>query len=205
MTTILFILAWTVMWLGFDDAELKTVENVQTGDNINDQAPIPPKVDCYQFTNWDGSADYVTSDMVIRAVYEQYKYILSIDPEPEMLNGTIVAEAPFAFDENNQITDIPCGTVVSVRAMPDGGYKLSKWYQNGVELNTTASTIDITLDESTVLEGNIAIRAVFEQDTETAVDNPKIKTTVTKRIANGQLLLSIDGKTYTPLFVVSHE
>ena len=192
--------AWTVTWLGFEDTELKTVENVQTGDNVNDQTPTPPKVDCYQFISWNGSADYVTSDLVIRAVYEQYKYILSIDPEPEMLNGTIVAEEPFAFDINNQIANIPCGTTVTVRAVPQQGYKLSKWYQNGVELNTTATTIEITLDESTVLEGNIAIRATFEQDTETAIDNTdsqKSKVGSRKMIDNGQLFLIRDGKAYS--------
>lgn len=197
MKTILFILAWTVTWLGFDDTVLKTLPDVETGDNVNDQAPVPPEVECYKFTNWDGAADYVIDDIVIRAVYEQYKYILSIDPEPEMLNGTIVAEEPFTFDLNNQIADIPCGTTVSVRAVPQEGYKLSKWYQNGVELNTTALVIDILLDQSTVLEGNIAIRALFEQDTQTAVTNTNAPISATKRIVNGQLLLIRDGKTYT--------
>ena len=193
-----FVLAWTVTWLGFYDETLKTLTGVETGDNVSAQAPIPPKVDCYRFTNWDRSADYVASDLVIHAVYEMYRYVLSIEAEPEMLHGTIVAQEPFAFDANNQITDLPCGTTVLVRAVPEDGFALSRWFLNGVELNTTSSTLDILLDETTVLDGNIAIRATFDQSTaiEPVIGNPSTVTIPYKIIENQQVVIIRNNEKY---------
>ena len=196
MTKLLFILAFIVTWLGFENVELKKLTGVTDAANVNDQAPTPPNVTCYEFKNWIGSADYVTSDTIIRANYEKYKYILSIDPEPEMVNGTVVAEDPYTFDKSNLIVDIPCGTTISVRAVPAQGYKLSKWFLNDKEVNTTETTIAITLDESTVEDGNIAVRATFVEDSGTAIVQTNANANAAKVIRDGRLFIIRDGKTY---------
>ena len=116
-----------------------------------------------------------------------------------MSNGTIVAEDPYAFNESGMITNIACGTTVSVTAVPESGYKLSEWYQNGVKLNTTATTIDILLDESTVLEGNIYIYATFEDDSQTGVESqvrPASAISIQKMLRNGMLFIEQNGKIY---------
>jgi len=199
MSTILFILACTVnFWLDTNETKLLDTQQVAVGDDAIQ--PADPDSVCYAFMGWDGNFQNVQQDLNIHAIFTEKKYILSIDSEPEMLNGTIVAAPPYAFDETNQITDIPCGTTVSVSAVPENGYILSKWYQNGVELNTTALTIDILLDESTVLEGNIAIRAVFEEDAQTDIHGSQATgrsaDRVQKMLRDGQILIIRNGKTY---------
>ena len=116
MQTILFILAWTVTWLGFENVELKTIHNLNDHDNVNDQAPEPPTVTCYRFANWIGSADNVTSDTIIRAVYKQYKYSLSIDTEHEYYRYGDIEAQGMSFDGNYMIEHILCGETVTVYA-----------------------------------------------------------------------------------------
>ena len=203
MTKILFILLTTYtvnFWSNTD--ETKLLDTQQVVEHENAVQPNDPDSVCFKFTGWDGNFSDVQSDLNIHATYVQYKYILSIDSESGMSNGTIVAEDPYAFNESGMIMDIPCGTTVSVRAVPKDGYKLSEWYQNGVKLNTKATTIDIILDESTVQEGNIVIYAIFEEDSQTGVESqvrPASAISIQKMLRNGMLFIEQNGKIYNAL------
>jgi len=199
MAQLLFILLTTYtvkFWSNTD--ETKLLDTQQVVEHENAVQPNDPDSVCYKFIGWDGNFSDVQSDLDIHATYEQYEYILSIDSESGMSNGTIVAEAPYAFDESGMIMDIPCGTTVSVRAVPKDGYKLSEWYQNGVKLDTTATTIDIILDESTVQEGNIVIYAIFEEDSHTSVEpiSGNLSPVTLKHLFNGMLFIERNGKIY---------
>jgi len=199
MTKLLFILLTTFtvnFWSDTNETELLNSQQVEEHENA--VQPNDPDSVCYMFTGWDGNFSDVQSNLDIHATYEQYTYILSIDSESGMSNGTIVAEAPYAFDESGMIMDIPCGTTVSVRAVPKDGYKLSEWYQNGVKLDTTATTIDIILDESTVQEGNIVIYAIFEEDSHTSVEpiSGNLSPVTLKHLFNGMLLFEHNSKIY---------
>ena len=196
----LFILLTTYtvnFWSNADETEL--LDTQQVVEHENAVQPSDPDSVCYKFIGWDVNFSDVQSNLNIHAMYEQYKYILSIDSESGMSNGTIVAEAPYAFDESGMIMDIPCGTTVSVRAVPKDGYKLSEWYQNGVKLNTKATTIDIILDEFTVQEGNIVIYAIFEEDSQTGVESqvrPASAISIQKMLRNGMLFIERNGRIY---------
>lgn len=191
MKTILFILAWTVTWLGFENVELKTIHNLNDHDNVNDQAPKPPTVTCYQFKNWIGSADNVTSDTIIRAVYEQYKYTLNIDNEHMSLEyGSIRALSPYSFDADGVMKDIPCGETVTVYATPDDGYTFVKWVLNSTVEVTASSTLDILMTRDT------AIYAVFEVDPATDITNANADINAYKRIENNHVVIIRNNEKY---------
>lgn len=199
MTKLLFILLTTFtvnFWSDTNETELLNSQQVEEHDNA--VQPNDPDSVCYMFTGWDGNFSDVQSNLDIHATYEQYTYILSIDSESGMSNGTIVAEDPYAFNESGMIINIPCGTTISVTAVPENGYKLDKWYQNGIELNTTATTIDILLDESTVSEGNIYIYATFVEDSHTGVEpvSSNLSPVTLKHLFNGMLLFEHNSKIY---------
>jgi len=207
MKTILFILAWTVTWLGFENVELKKLENITDASNVSGQAPTPPTVTCYQFKNWIGSADNVTSDTIIRAVYEQYKYSLSIDTEHGYyLYGDIEAQG-MSFDGNYMIEHILCGETVTVYAKPHGGYTFVKWVLNGVDQATTSSTFEVPMTEAVAQpvlnpqagkdDGNVAIYAVFEVDPATDITDTKTDINASyKRIENNHVVIIRNGEKY---------
>ncbi len=200
MTKLLFILLTTFtvnFWSDTNENELLNSQQVEEHENA--VQPNDPDSVCYKFIGWDGNFSDVQSNLDIHATYELYTYILSIDSESGMSNGTIVAEDPYAFNESGMIINIPCGTTISVTAVPENGYKLDKWYQNGIELNTTATTIDILLDESTVSEGNIYVYATFVEDSQTGVESqvrPASSISIQKMLRNGMLFIERNGRIY---------
>lgn len=206
MKTILFILAYTVTWLGFENVELKTIHNLNDHDNVNGLAPAPPTVTCYRFANWIGSADDVTSDTIIRAVYKQYKYSLSIDTEHEYdLYGDIEAQG-MSFNESYMIEHIPCGETVTLYAKPHTGYKFVKWVLNNEEQATTLSTLEVPMNETTAQsvpdppagkdDGNVAIYAVFEVDPATDITNANADINAYKRIENNHVVIIRNNEKY---------
>ena len=206
MKTILFILAWTVTWLGFENVELKTIHNLNDHDNVNDQAPEPPTVTCYRFANWIGSADNVTSDTIIRAVYKQYKYSLSIDTEHEYYRYGDIEAQGMSFNESYVIEHILCGETVTVYAKPHIGYKFVKWVLNDEEQATTLSTLEVPMNETTAQsnpdpqadddDGNVAIYAVFEVDPATDITNPNVDINAYKRIENNHVVIIRNNEKY---------
>ncbi len=206
MQTILFILAWTVTWLGFENVELKTIHNINDHDNVNDQAPEPPTVTCYRFANWIGSADNVTSDTIIRAVYKQYKYSLSIDTEHEYYRYGDIEAQGMSFNESYVIEHILCGETVTVYAKPHNGYKFVKWVLNDEEQATTSSTFEVPMTEAVAQpvlnppagkdDGNVAIYAVFEVDPATDITNANADINAYKRIENNHVVIIRNNEKY---------
>ena len=206
MKTILFILAWTVTWLGFENVELKTIHNLNDHDNVNDQAPEPPTVTCYRFANWIGSADNDTPDTIIRAVYKQYKYSLSIDTEHEYYRYGDIEAQGMSFNESYVIEHILCGETVTVYAKPHIGYKFVKWVLNDEEQATTLSTLEVPMNETTAQsnpdpqadddDGNVAIYAVFEVDPATDITNANADINAYKRIENNHVVIIRNNEKY---------
>lgn len=59
---------YTVKFLGFDDAHLKTEEVVHLNAAT---APVAPEVEGYNFTGWDKEFDEITNNLIVKAVYEK--------------------------------------------------------------------------------------------------------------------------------------
>ena len=66
---------YTVTFIGFDDETVLDVQQVAYGEAA--VAPVAPEVEHYTCTGWDKDFSYITSDLVVRAIYEPKKYDVS--------------------------------------------------------------------------------------------------------------------------------
>ena len=66
---------YTVTFIGFDGETVLDVQHVAYGDAA--VAPLAPEVEHYTCTGWDKDFSYITSDLVVKAVYEPNKYSVS--------------------------------------------------------------------------------------------------------------------------------
>ena len=62
------VITYTVTFIGFNDVVLKS-ESVEEGKSAT--APEAPEVEGYEFKGWDKDFSNITSDLTVRAVYEQ--------------------------------------------------------------------------------------------------------------------------------------
>ena len=208
MKTILFILAWTVTFLGLDYKLLGTAE-VADGAVLT-AIPNIPKEYCYKTLGWDdptGMETAITQDTTFYALYHPLRYSLSIDTEHGYyLYGDIEAQG-MSFDGNYMIEHILCGETVTVYAKPHGGYTFVKWVLNGVDQATTSSTFEVPMTEAVAQpvlnpqagkdDGNVAIYAVFEVDPATDITDTKTDINASyKRIENNHVVIIRNGEKY---------
>ena len=66
---------YTVTFIGFDGETVLDVQQVAYGEAA--VAPVAPEVEHYTCTGWDKDFSYITSDLVVRAIYEPKKYDVS--------------------------------------------------------------------------------------------------------------------------------
>ena len=209
MKTILFILAWTVTFLGLDYKLLGTAE-VADGAVLTAIPDIPHEV-CYKTLGWNDPTAMdtaITQDTTFYARYRPLRYSLSIDTEHEheyYLYGDIEAQG-MSFNESYVIEHIPCGETVTVYAKPLTGYKFVKWVLNDEEQATTLSTLEVPMNETTAQsnpdpqadddDGNVAIYAVFEVDPATDITNANADINAYKRIENNHVVIIRNNEKY---------
>ena len=209
MKTILFILAWTVTFLGLDDKFLGTAE-VADGAVLTAIPDIPHEV-CYKTLGWNDPTAMdtaITQDTTFYARYRPLRYSLSIDTEHEheyYLHGDIEAQG-MSFNESYVIEHILCGETVTVYAKPHNGYKFVKWVLNSEEQATTSSTFEVPMTEAVAQpvlnppagkdDGNVAIYAVFEVDPATDITNANADINAYKRIENNHVVIIRNNEKY---------
>ncbi len=207
MKTILFILAWTVTFLGLDYKLLGTAE-VADGAVLT-AIPDIPHEDCYKTLGWNDPTAMdtaITQDTTFYARYRPLRYSLSIDTEHEYyLYGDIEAQG-MSFNTSYVIEHILCGETVTVYAKPHNGYKFVKWVLNDEEQATTLSTLEVPMNETTAQsnpdpqadddDGNVAIYAVFEVDPATDITNANADINAYKRIENNHVVIIRNNEKY---------
>lgn len=207
MKTILFILAWTVTFLGLDDKLLGTAE-VADGAVLT-AIPDIPHEDCYKNLGWNDPTAMetaITQDMTFYAQYRPLSYSLSIDTEHEYYRYGDIEAQGMSFDGNYMIEHILCGETVTVYAKPHNGYKFVKWVLNGVDQATTSSTFEVPMTEGIAQpnpnpqagddDGNVAIYAVFEVDPATDITNANADINAYKRIENNHVVIIRNNEKY---------
>ena len=194
MKTILFILAWTVTFLGFGDKLLGTAEVKDGSVLTQQQIPDIPMEYCYKTLGWNDPTAMeteITANTTFYALYSQLRYSLSIDNEHMSLEyGSIRALSPYSFDADGVMKDIPCGETVTVYATPDNRYTFVKWVLNGTVEVTASSTLDILMARDT------AIYAVFEVDPATDITNANADINAYKRIENNHVVIIRNNEKY---------
>ena len=173
---------YTVIFLGFNDIELK-VENVEYGGSAT--APDAPDVEGYTFTGWDKAFDNVTSDLIVTAQYDINYYALTLVAE----HGTI--EITDESGEHSLNPDMVMhGTIVKLIVTADDGYLFKGWSDSNTD---NPRFVTVTEDKT--------FTALFEKEPDDPtgveeVESQKSKVESTKLLRDGMLYILREGKMY---------